>query len=177
MLDKRKKWMMKLLKDLLLILLVLSLLTVFFCRRCDSIPLEIIERTDTLVISDTVFQRDTFTIEKPIPKYIKTLKIDTVFTEKGDTIQLFTENKTYIDSICAQNDTVIITNYIQGINAQLDSTKVDWRKQEIVNTVEITKFIKEKPKKWSFGTSIGYGLGLKNRDFEPFLGITLQYKF
>lgn len=177
MLDKRKKWMMRLLKDLLLILLVLSLLTVFFCRRCDSIPPEIIERTDTLVISDTIFKRDTLTITKPIPKYVEVVKIDTVFTEKGDTIQLFTENKTYIDSICAQNDTVIITNYIQGINAQLDSTKVDWRKQEIIKTLEITKIIKQKPKKFTINPQLGVGYGIMNKRPDVWLGVGISYNF
>ena len=137
----------------------------------------IIKKTDTITVSDTIIKTDTFLVEKPIPKYIEIVKIDTVFNEKGDTIQLVTENKQYNDTICYQNDSIILESSISGINPTLDYIKAELRKQEIVNTVEITKFIKEKPKKWSFGTSIGYGLGLKNRDFEPFLGITLQYRF
>lgn len=166
--------MMKKLKDILLILLFLSLLTAFFYRRCNGIPPEVIERTDTLILSDTVWQKDTFLIEKPIPKYIEVIKIDTVFNEKGDTIPLITENKTYKDTVCAQPDTVIITNTIQGINANLLSTEVDWRKQNITNTIEITKYIKEKPKRFTFNPQLGIGYGLLNKKADVFFGVGIS---
>ena len=172
-----KKWMKN--SKWLIGLLVVGLL--FLAPfRCGKVPPEVkyIEKTDTWLVSDTVQVVDTFKIYNPVPKYIEIVKTDTFYNEKGDTIPLFTQTKTYRDTVkCAQNDTAIVTNTIQGINANLLSTEVELRKQEITNTITIEKIIKQKPKKWGVGVGIGYGIGLKNKDFEPFLGVSINYNF
>ena len=166
--------MMKELKQLIIAILLIPLITLIFSRTCERVPLEIIERTDTLVISDTVFQKDTFIIEKPIPKYIEVLKIDTVFNEKGDTIQLVTENKIYNDTLCNQNDSIILQSSIRGINPTLDYIKADWRRQNITNTIEITKYIKTKPKRFTFNPQIGVGYGVFNKRPDVFFGVGIS---
>ncbi len=111
-----------------------------------------INKVDTVLISDTIRHVDTLTIFKqnPTPKTIILTKIDTFYTKEGSDTILKTENKVYHDSLCVQNDTAIVTNYISGINANLDSTKVQLRvtKETITNTVEITKYIERKKKFW-----------------------------
>lgn len=134
-----------------------------------------IEKTDTVVINDTITHTDTLYLDKPTPVYINKLRVDTVYTPSGEELELVTEHKIYKDTLCKNNDSIILTNYITGINATLDSSRVDLRKQEIVNTIEVTKYIKEKAKRWSIGAGVGYGIGLKNKDLEPFLGVTIQY--
>lgn len=131
------------------------------------------ETCDTMIVSDTLWKTDSFEVIKPIPKYIKVVKTDTI---TQDTV-LETENKTYIDTLCVQNDTAIVTSNIQGINPELLSTEVKLKKQEITktNTITITKYI-EKPKKIiniqpqitagydpinkNWGTVIGFGVGI-----------------
>jgi len=134
-----------------------------------------IEKTDTIQICDTTYITDTLYLDKPTPVYIEKIKTDTVYTKDNEPIELITEHKIYKDTLCKSNDSIILTNYITGINVTLDSSRVDLRKQEIVNTIEVTKYIKEKAKRWSIGAGVGYGIGLKNKDLEPFLGITIQY--
>ena len=131
------------------------------------------ETSDTVTVTDTLWKTDSFEVIKPIPKYIKVVKTDTI---TQDTV-LETENKTYIDTLCVQNDTAIVTSNIQGINPELLSTEVKLKKQEITktNTITITKYI-EKPKKIiniqpqitagydpinkNWGAVIGFGVGI-----------------
>lgn len=131
------------------------------------------ETSDTVTVTDTLWKTDSFEVIKPIPKYIKVVKTDTI---TQDTV-LETENKTYIDTLCVQNDTAIVTSNIQGINLELLSTEVKLKKQEITktNTITITKYI-EKPKKIiniqpqitagydpinkNWGAVIGFGVGI-----------------
>ena len=159
-----------------LVVYIILLLSFPFGNR----PKEImIEKVDTIQLFDTCYVKDTIVFEKTklVPKYITVLKRDTVFDVNNTPIELITEKKTFQDTIICDKDTAELQIFTSGIKSNVDSTKVTLKKQEtiITNTITIEKFIK--PKKWNIGASLGYGLGLKNRDFEPFLGITLQYKF
>lgn len=143
-----------------------------------------INKVDTVMVSDTIRKVDTLTIikEKPIPKTIILTKIDTFFTPKGDSILLKTENKVYQDTLCQKNDSAIVTSYITGINANLDSTKVQLRitKETITNTVEITKYIEKKKTFWDrfhIGLQAGYGYGFKSKELEPYVGVGGSFNF
>lgn len=132
-------------------------------------------RIDTVLVSDTIWKLDSVKIIKPITKYVEKVKIDTVYNDKGDTIQLITENKKYQNTIttCA-GDTMEVTSYISGINAALDSLKVNLSKQEIIKTEIITKYITPKKKfldRFHFGLQAGYGYGFKSKELTPYVGI------
>lgn len=172
--------MMKKLKDLfttILLLAILSLLVGLFFYRCENVPPTYIERTDTLILADTAYIKDTLVIENPIPKYIEILKVDTFYTENGDTVPLATENKIFNDTLCNQNDSIILESSITCINPTLDYIKADWRRQEITNVVEITKYIKEKPKKFSISPQLGAGYGIFNKRPDIWIGIGINYNF
>lgn len=158
--------------------IILGILGGFYFGKCHFN--EKIEKIDTIIKRDTVIDRDTFTFfkDKLVPIYRTVKKIDTVFTEKGDTIPLITENKTYIDTVCAQKDTAIVTSYMSGINAQIDSLRVEMRttKETITNTIEVTKYI-TKSKKVNIGLQGGYGYGFKSRQLEPYVGIGVSVNF
>lgn len=158
--------------------IILVILGGFYFGKCYFN--EKIEKIDTIIKRDTVIDRDTFTFfkDKLVPIYRTVKKIDTVFTEKGDAIPLITENKTYIDTVCAQKDTAIVTSYMSGINAQIDSLRVEMRttKETITNTIEVTKYI-TKPKKVNIGLQGGYGYGFKSRQLEPYVGIGVSINF
>ena len=158
--------------------IILAILGGFYFGKCYYN--EKIEKIDTIIKRDTVIDRDTFTFfkDKLVPIYRTVKKIDTVFTEKGDTIPLITENKTYTDTVCAQKDTAIVTSYMSGINAQIDSLRVEMRttKETITNTIIVTKYI-TKPKKVNIGLQGGYGYGFKSRQLEPYVGIGVSINF
>ena len=145
--------------------------------RCGKVPPEVryIEKTDTITVTDTINHRDTIRITEPVPKYVEVLKVDTVFNEKGDTIPLVTENKLYNDTLCYQNDSIILESSITGINPKLDYIKADWRKQEIIKTVTITNYIKRKGFKIS--PQVGVGYGMINKKPDVFIGVGLSYNF
>ena len=167
---------------LLYIIMILLIISCFFIKYYYSNIN--IEHTDTITVSDTIRKIDTLTIfkEKPIPKVVYLTKTDTFYTKNGDSVILNTENKVYQDTLCNKNDSIILKSYISGINSKIDSMQADWRKSEtiITNTITIEKFIEKKKTlldHFKFGVGAGYGIGLKNKDFEPFIGFTLNYTF
>lgn len=133
-----------------------------------------IKKIDTVTVNDTVLKTDTVdtTIYKTIPKYIEKIKVDTVFDKNGDTIQLVTENKLYQDTICQNNDSLVLKSYISGVRPMRDSISVLWKKQEtiITNTITIEKYI-EKKKKLYISPQFGVGYGLTNKKVDIFLGV------
>lgn len=146
-------------------------------RKCCRTP-EII-KTDTITKTDTMWKTDTFKLEKLIPQKIVEIKKDTLYKKDSTEVILVTENKEYKDTISTNDgDSIILNNFISGINPQLDSTKVSLKKKEVINTIEITKYVEKKKTIWnrfSLGVGIGYGIGLKNKDLEPFVGVSIVY--
>ena len=157
-----------------MVVLVLLLLNTVSFKGCSPKVVEI-DRRDTLRLTDTAYIQqppETIMIYKPIPQYVEVVKTDTI---REETI-LVTENKTYIDSICTKdNDSIFITNIIQGVNANLLSTEVELRKTDkvITNTIEITKHIKDK-KRVKFGVQCGYGYGINYKGLEPYIGVGIS---
>jgi hypothetical protein len=142
---------------------------------------EVIERVDTIekvefkwkdtIVKDTVL----------VPKYIKVLKRDTVVKKDSSEVILETESKQYTDTITTNDgDSVVLNQWIHGIEASLDSTSMMLKKKEIIKTIEVTKYI-EKPKtfldrihiqpqitsgfdlvnhQWGITAGIGFGIDL-----------------
>ncbi len=156
----------------ILIIYILSLLSFSGCNgKTKVIEVEKV-RIDTLV--DTAFVQQppvVITKYKQVPKYITEVKRDTV---KENTI-LITENKIYNDTICKDNDSLIIQNSITGVNPTLDYCKVDWRKQDkvITNTITIEKVVKNN-KRISIGLQGGYGYAFKSKELSPYVGIGIN---
>ena len=144
-------------------------------RKCCR-TLEII-KTDTITKTDTMWKTDTFKLEKLIPQKVVEIRRDTLYKKDSTEVILVTENKEYKDTISTNDgDSIILNNFISGINPQLDSTKVSLKKKEVINTIEITKYVEKKKTIWdrfSLGVGIGYGIGLKNKDLEPFVGVSI----
>jgi len=143
-----------------------------------------IDRVDTVFQTDTLRYVDTLTLfkEKPIPKEVIKIKTDTFYTKEGKDTTFKYENKHYIDTLCVQNDTAIIQNYISGLNANLDSTKVQLRKtrEVITNTIEITKYIEKKKKfidHFGIGPSVTGGYDVVNKQWGVVAGISVTYNF
>lgn len=135
-------------------------------------------KTDTIMVSDTLYLRDTVTVDNPVPYVVEKIKTDTVYDHSGNEVQLITETKNYRDTLVQNLDTAVVSAQITGINAQLDTVSVIFNRREVINTVEITKVVEKKKNvldRLSVGIGVGYGIGLKNKQFEPFAGIMVSY--
>lgn len=109
----------------------------------------LIEQTDTsaTIKRDTIWRDTLITETQFVPKYIKELKRDTVYTKDGDTLELARESKRFDKRLTIDKDTADIEIYTSGIETSLDSLKMALKTHTdvVTNTTTITKYI-EKPK-------------------------------
>lgn len=157
-----------------LCLMTLSFFTVYYQNKTPKI----IEKRDTTIVRDTVW-RDTTIIEKQlVSKEVIKKKVDTVYTEKGDTLHFVTESKVFEKRILSAKDTADLQIYTTGINTSLDSLK--WRlKTHNVNTqeiVEITKYV-EKKKRIVIGPSATFGYDPLRKEWGFILGVGVTLNF
>lgn len=157
---------------LLIVALLLSIIANFAVYHFRTPPN--INKVDTIFHTDTIYEDTVLTLikEKPVLKIVKETKIDTFYTKDGKDTLLKTENKQYQDTFTCAKDSIIIQNFISGINSKLDSTKVNWKRQEtiVTNTVEITKYIKDK-KLLHIGPTVSAGYDPINKQFGMMVGI------
>ena len=160
---------------LLFLLLAATFIIGYHSGKNVSEPQEI---TDTITVTDTLWRDTTIFKDKPIPKYIKIVKTDTVFSEEGDTIQLVTENKTYQDTLICDKDTAELQIFTSGIKSNVDSINLKLRKSEIIktNTVEKIKYI-EKKKLFRIQPQVTYGYDLINHQWGIIGGIGVGIDF
>lgn len=145
-------------------------------------PMKEVINTDTVFTTKTdTLWKDTTIVEKElVPKIIVKTKIDTLFKENGETVQLITESKRFDKTILSDKDTADVQVYTSGINTSLDSLKMRLKahKEVITNTVEITKYVEKKKtfwNRWHIGIQAGYGYGLNYKGLEPYVGIGASF--
>ena len=130
---------------------------------------------------DTLWKDTTITKTELKPVYIEKIRVDTFQLNGKDTI-LITETKHFKDTLKCGEDSIILENYISGINSKLDSTKVQLKKSDIIITkeVEITKYI-EKPKKlldhFKIAPTVTAGYDVVNKQFGVMAGVGIAYVF
>ena len=139
-------------------------------------------KTDTVFTTKTdTLWKDTTIVEKEIvPKYIIKKKVDTVYTKKGDTLNLITEAKRFDKRLISNKDTADLQIYTSGIETSLDSLKMRLKTHTdvITNTVEVTKYIQKKKTFWNrfhIGVQAGYGYGFNYKGLEPYVGIGASF--
>lgn len=145
-------------------------------------PMKEVINTDTVFTTktDTLWKDTTITEKEIVPKIIVKTKIDTLFKENGETVQLITESKMFDKTILSDKDTADIQVYTSGINTSLDSLKMRFKahKEVITNTVEITKYVEKKKTFWNrfhIGVQAGYGYGFNYKGLEPYVGIGASF--
>lgn len=145
-------------------------------------PMKEVINTDTVFTTktDTLWKDTTITEKELVPKIIVKTKIDTLFKENGETVQLITESKRFDKTILSDKDTADVQVYTSGINTSLDSLKMRLKahKEVITNTVEITKYVEKKKTFWNrfhIGVQAGYGYGLNYKGLEPYVGIGASF--
>ena len=145
-------------------------------------PMNEVIKTDTVFTTKTdTLWKDTTIVEKEIvPKIIVKTKIDTLFKENGETVQLITESKRFDKRLISNKDTADVQVYTSGINTSLDSLKIRFKTHNkvITNTVEITKYIDKKKTffdRFHIGVQAGYGYGFNYKGLEPYVGIGASF--
>ena len=145
-------------------------------------PMKEVIKTDTVLTTKTdTLWKDTTIVEKEIvPKYIIKKNVDTVYTKKGDTLNLITEAKRFDKRLISNKDTADIQIYTSGIETSLDSLKMRLKTHTdvITNTVEVKKYIQKKKTFWNrfhIGVQAGYGYGFNYNGLEPYVGIGASF--
>ena len=159
-----------------LMLIALAMMTAAFFTVYYKTP-KTIEKRDTTIIRDTVWKDTTITEKELIPKIIVKKKVDTVYTDKGDTLQLLTESKMYYKRLTTSKDTADLQIYTTGINTSLDSLK--WRLKthntHTTEVVEIIKYEEQKNKLVKFRPSITFGYDPLNKQWGLVVGFGLNF--
>lgn len=151
---------MFIMKHLIYLFIIICLLSVIVSNNKKIEP-TIITKTDTITLYDTI------TIEKPIPKYIKT-KPDTIYLPSLDTtVTIERETKIYGDSTYECQ--------ISGIKPSLDyihlfPTQTTIYKEKVLEIEDKRPLIEFKP-------SIGIGYGTFNNKVDLFVGGSLILNF
>lgn len=142
-------------KHIVYIFIIICLLSVIVSNNKKIEP-TIITKTDTITLYDTI------TIEKPIPKYIKT-KPDTVYIPSIDSnIVLDIETKVYKDSTYEAS--------VTGYKSTLDWIKIYKPTTEIIKE----KVIYKNNNKINISLSSGYGYGVIHKQGDLFIGLTVS---
>lgn len=151
-----------------LLLLLIAVLCGFLLGNCGKDPqLDEVEGVKIKVKTDTLKVVDTLKFYAPKPVKVFKIRHDTLrIAVAGDTLAtaLPIESKVYKDSL--------YTAYISGYNAQLDSIYI--RSPTTYITTNTEKII-TRNKRFNIGVIGGFGLGLKSKAFEPFVGVGVSY--
>ena len=145
-------------------------------------PMKEVIKTDTVLTTktDTLWKDTTITEKEIVPKIIIKTKIDTLFKENGETVQLITESKRFDKTILSDKDTADVQVYTSGINTSLDSLKMRLKahKEVITNTVEITKYIDKKKtflNRFHIQPQVGVGYGVFNKKIDAYVGVGIGF--
>lgn len=123
---------------------------------------------------DTVYLTDTIVEIEPIPVSIVSTGIETrkLPVSIHDTIYKYLPRDSIEVEIPITQVEYSDSNYqawVSGFEPSLDSIRI-FKQKEIIT---IENLIKEKPKRWHIGPTIGYGYTPKG--FEPFIGVSITY--
>lgn len=119
-----------------------------------AMPAEVVTEFVEHVKEKPVIDRDTEVVERdPQVVYVR-----------GDSVEIPIVQKKYSDSI--------YTAWVSGYKPSLDSIEV-YRKTEVQR--ETITLCKKFPR-WGIGIMGGYGYGIRNKCFEPFVGIGVYYR-
>ena len=118
--------------------------------------------------------RDTFEIEKPIPKIITKIKTDTFQINESIFAEIPIETKQYEDTIYNDSANIHYKAEISGYKASLNSLFINVS----MNTKDAikTQIIREK-QNLNFGLVGGFGYGVFSKKCDAFIGVGISYNF
>lgn len=131
-------------------------------------------KSDTVTITDTLWKDTVITEKELVPKIIVKKKVDTLYLENGDTMQLITESKEFEKRLISDKDTADVKVYTTGINTSLDSLKMRLRTHSVTNYVEVTKYVERKKRfvdRFHLGIQGGLGYGIVKKNVDIYVGV------
>ena len=150
------------------------ILSAVLMKRCSNTPN--VKEIDTVAITDTLWKDTTIIVKEFVPKKKKKKKVDTLYLQNGDTLNLITESKRYERSLVSDKDTADVEIYTTGINTSLDSLKWRLKTHSVTNTVEITKYVERKKRfkdRFHIQPQAGVGYGLISKKVDAYIGVGL----
>jgi len=160
---------MKYIRDIIyiIVIIILTILCVYFGIKEPEI------KTETIVKTDTIVKVDTFTIEKEKIKYKERKVIDTLYVYKdNDTIPLEQEQIHYSDSIA--------NIWVSGYNPEIDSIHYTIPEKTVYVDKIVTETVTPKESFWknrfviTAGFSAQYGLIHQQFDVGPYVGVGIR---
>lgn len=133
--------------DLCMVIIII-LVFLFYVDGRFNVHEIINNKTDTVFTTkvDTLWKDTVITEREFVPKLVVKTKVDTLFKENGDTVELVSESKRFDKSLVLGEDTADVQVYTFGIKTSLDSLKMRLRTHHevVTNTVEVTKYIEKR---------------------------------
>ena len=153
-------------KNVVIAVIALALIAVAFLLGRRSVKPEIVEiqRTDTVVVRDTV--RETVLV----PKIRYLTRVDTVLLlVPGDTVKVPVLVPISRNVYEGEDYRAVVS----GFRASLDTLDIFRKTQTVTNTVVQRVEVPGKPKRWGIGVSAGYAL--TPQGMKPYIGAGVQY--
>ena len=153
-------------KNVVIAVIALALIAVAFLLGRRSVKPEIVEiqRTDTVVVRDTV--RETVLV----PKIRYLTRVDTVLLKvPGDTVEVPVLVPISRNVYEGEDYRAVVS----GFRASLDTLDIFRKTQTVTNTVVQRVEVPGKPKRWGIGVSAG--AALTRQGVQPYIGIGVQY--
>ena len=161
------------------VILTLINVLVYQCSKTEQ-PIETVT-TDTVTMSDTIVETDTFTYFQPMFQTEYIYRFDTIYTPK-DTVPIPLKRVDYKDSVIKDNGArVLYYASVSGYDASLDTLDFMVSYPTITNTEYVTttieKVVEKKNSRFSIGPSVGAGYGLFSKQPDVYVGLALTYRF
>ena len=128
---------------------------------------EVVVRTDTLTVRDTIIER--------YPVYVAQTKTDTMLVAVRDTTVIHDTTYIVLDREQKYYRGDGYEAWISGYRPQLDSCRVFPETKYVTKTVQDIR----KPTRWGIGIQAGYGVGVSSGQINafPYIGVGISYNF
>lgn len=137
-------------------------------RAETEFPVEETEKRDTVVLMDTIVKLEPMAVgisrSENVTKRLPISTHDTIykyFPRDSIDVEIPITQVEYRDSDYQA--------WVSGFEPKLDSLKI-FKEQEFIT---IEKILREKPKRWHIGPTVGYGY--TPGGFQPYVGVSLTY--
>lgn len=127
----------------------------------------VVTRTDTLIVRDTIIERQPF--------YVAQTQVDTMLVAIKDTVTVRDTVYMLLDRQQRYYKGNDYEAWVSGYRPTLDSIYVFPETRFVTETVQV----KRKPTRWGIGIQAGYGVALPDGrpQLAPYVGVGISYNF
>ena len=145
----------------------IGILIGWLCRGNHAPDINVVTKTDTLTIRDTITER--------YPIYVTRTKTDTMLVQIRDTVTVHDTSYVVLDREQKHYRNEDYEAWVSGYRPALDSIYVFPETRYVTETVQVTR----KPTRWGIGIQGGYGVALPDGrpQLAPYVGVGISYNF